>query len=60
MDHDDVLVQVDLALTSVKRGERDLRLAKQTLARLRDTLQPAGHKEHDDRDAADPAEGRQP
>lgn len=38
MPDDDVLTQVELALSIVRRVERECRVAKTTLARLRDEL----------------------
>jgi hypothetical protein len=49
-EHDhSVEAQVDLALANAKRVARESRIVVQTLARLRDHLQPEGHKENDER-----------
>lgn len=48
MDHDDALVQVELALANAKRARREAGVTVQTLARLRDDLQGReAHKEDD-------------
>lgn len=44
-DYDDLLARVELALMGAKRVERESRLIKTTLARLRDELQISQSKE---------------
>lgn len=55
-DHNDTLVQVDLALQRAKRVQRESRIVVQSLAQLRDdlsdTLQSEEDTRNDRRDAA--------
>lgn len=45
-DERSLLAQLDLALSQVKRVEREVRIAKRMIARLRDTVQPTeGHND---------------
>lgn len=50
MDHDETLVQVDLALANAKRVRREAGVVVQTLARLRDDLQSEEDTRNDRRD----------
>lgn len=51
---DDLSAQVELALSIIKRADRELRMAKQAVARLRDTINETPptaenpHKENND------------